>query len=61
MKPQLTFAELLENLKAMPPERLKDTAAVYVRGVEEYFPVITVEIASDKQDQLDPGHWVMIV
>ena len=61
MKQSLTYAELLENLKAMPPERLADTATVYVSGVDEYYPVMTTEVASDKQDVLDAGHWVVVV
>ncbi len=57
----MTFGELLENLKAMPPERLNDTATVYVSGVDEYYPVVKWDLANADQDQLDTDHRVMIV
>lgn len=61
MKRALTYAELLENLKAMPPERLNDTATVYVPGAGEFYPVMTTEVLDVSQDVLDPGHWVVVV
>lgn len=61
MKNTLTYAELLENLKQMPPEKLKDTATVFVTGTDEYYPVMTVGVADEKQNVLDPWHWVMVI
>lgn len=61
MKRALTYAELLENLKAMPPERLNDTATVSVTGVGECYAVMGTEILNEDQDVLDPGHLVMVV
>jgi hypothetical protein len=61
MKKAITYAKLLENLKKLPPERLQDTATVFVAEEDEYYAVMTTEISSDKQDVLDPGHLIMVV
>jgi hypothetical protein len=61
MKKAITYAELIENLKALPPEKLNDTATVYVPGVGEFYPVMTTEVLDVSQDVLDPGHLVMVV
>jgi hypothetical protein len=61
MKKALTYRELLENLTAMPPERLDDTATVSVRGVGEFYPVMGMEVLNEDQAQIDPGHLVMVV
>jgi hypothetical protein len=61
MKKAITYAELLERLKKLPPKRLQDTATVFVATEDEYFAVMTTEISSEKQDVLDPGHLVMVV
>lgn len=61
MKKTLTYAELIENLKALPPERLQDTATVSVTGVGEIYPVMGMEILNGDPDVPDPGHLVIVI
>lgn len=58
-----TYRELLEALKAMTPEQLDMTATVYVRGVDEYYPVQTFGTtpANGPGDVLDPDHPYLLV
>jgi len=61
----ITYRDLIENLQAMPPERLDDTVTVYVSGVDEFyslvedFPIVVAQ--PDSNDVLDPGHFYLVI
>ncbi len=57
----ITYRELMKRLQALPPERLDDTATIFLLDTDEFHPVHDTEIASDKQDVLDPGHFFLLV
>lgn len=57
---QITYAQLLEALQALPPERLQDTATVYAGGIDEFYPVQRLDI-SYGSDVVDDGHALMVV
>ena len=61
----LTYRELIENLKALPDERLDDTVTVFVSGDGEYYPVVDdypFNVADDAtNDTLDPGHPYLVI
>ena len=53
----MIYAELIENLQALPKERLQDTVTVYVKGVDEFYAVNEFQIAvGDVNDVIDDGH-----
>ena len=57
-----TYRELLQQLQTLPPERLDDTATVYVTGVDEFYPVMKTEVAtSSDNDVLDEGHFFLVI
>lgn len=51
----LTYAGLLERLKAATPEQLSQTVTVYGSDADEFYPVKSTEIA-EEDDVLDEGH-----
>ena len=51
----MTYADLIRELQAQDPARLHDTVTVYVRGVDEFYPVDDFKIAMDNST-LDDGH-----
>lgn len=51
-----TYRELLEILRQMTPEQLNMTATVFVRGVDEFYPVQTFGTSDESNDVLDPNH-----
>lgn len=57
-----TYRELLEELKSMPDDRLDDNVTVYIADMYEFYPIVAgLEVATDKQDVLDPGHRFLTV
>lgn len=56
-----TYQELLDALKELTPEQLKMTATVFVRGVDEYYPVQTFGVGGNDQSVLDEGHPYLLV
>lgn len=58
----MTFKQLLEELQAMPEDRLEDTATIYEPYDGEYYAISGVGIAREEDnDQLDPGHFYMVL
>lgn len=57
----MTYRELRKFLQEMVDERLDDTATVYDAELDQYIPVVTMEIVDDQQDVLDEGHAVIII
>jgi hypothetical protein len=60
MDANTTYADLLEVLKTMSPNELQQTATVFVRGVDEYYPIQTFD-KTKVSDVLDKGHFFMLV
>lgn len=55
-----TYAELLEKLKCLTPEQLKQNVTVYCAEQDEYFPVTaTATAAEETNDVLDDGHFYL--
>jgi len=53
----MTYAELMQELMKLDPERLKDTVTVYVTDVDEFYAVKELQIAvGDVTDVIDDGH-----
>lgn len=59
----MTYKELRDLLDTFTPEQLNQTVSVYVRVVDEIYPVTEpiVEVTDDSTDVLDPGHKFLIV
>lgn len=59
----LTYRELIENLKALPDERLDDNVTVYVSGEDEFYPLREdYPFATAAQNSvLDDGHPILII
>ena len=60
----MTYAELLEKLKAMSPEQLAQDATVWLNDAEEAVPVFDFSpvIPEDKLDGvLDVGHFTLAI
>jgi hypothetical protein len=55
-----TYREVLEALKNLSEEDLDKTATVYVRGVDEYYPIQTFGVTPDT-DVLDKDHPYFLV
>jgi hypothetical protein len=56
----MTYSELLALLSEMPPDALTQTATVYDSGNDEYYPINSVEIAVESQQNvLDDGHYYL--
>jgi hypothetical protein len=56
----MTYRELLDQLKAFRDNDLDLNVSVYVRGVDEHYPVKSVEITGCA-DVLDAGHPFLMV
>ncbi len=60
----MTYAELIENLQALPKDRLQDTVTVYVQGTDEFYPVVEdypFNVSDETCDVLDPGHAYIVI
>jgi len=59
----LTYRELIENLKALPDERLDDAVTVHVSGVDEFYPLVQDYpfVVADGSDVLDNGHAYLVI
>jgi hypothetical protein len=63
----MTYYELFQVLRAMPPYRLRDTVTVYDGRKDEYTPVVgRFETSADHEyllsgDVLDVGHLVLVI
>jgi hypothetical protein len=51
----MTYGELLETLQLLTHEQLNMNVTVYVRGLDEYYPARSVNIANGS-DILDNNH-----
>jgi hypothetical protein len=52
----MTYRNLLKVLLDLPKENLDDTATVYAKNEDEFFPIEEAKFADEKQDILDVGH-----
>jgi len=61
----LTYRELIENLKALPDERLDDAVTIYASGLDEYYPLVDdypfCTADPEINDVLDGGHPYLII
>jgi len=57
----MTYHELFQVLRAMPPIRLHDTVTIYDRDKDEYIPVVSRFETTDDHDVLDYGHLVLVI
>ena len=56
----MTYKELLEQLQALPKERLEDTVTVYEPYEDEYIAIIETGIAQESETNvLDDGHFYL--
>jgi hypothetical protein len=56
----MTYYELFQVLRAMPPIRLHDTVTVYDGRQDEYMPVRTTFVI-EETDVLDRDHLVLVL
>ena len=56
-----TYKELLTALQELTPEQLEMNATVYVRGVDEFYPVQTFGFTNTASDVLDENHPYLLV
>lgn len=54
----MTYQDLLNELKALEPEQLRQDVAVHLTEVDEYIPARAVSIVS-ACDVLDLGHIIL--
>jgi hypothetical protein len=52
----MTYAELIQNLKNLPVDRLNDMVTVYVAGEDQFHAVDHFRISDSENDVLDEGH-----
>jgi hypothetical protein len=57
----MTYHELFQVLRAMPPYRLHDTVTVYDSQQDEYIPVVSRFETTIDHDVLDVGHLVLVL
>lgn len=58
----LTYRNLLKGLKAMTPEQLDQTATIFVKDSDEFFPVCQAKAAlAHETDVLDEGHFYLVI
>ena len=59
----MTYAELLQRLQHATPEQLQQDVTVYVKQLDEFYPVFNSNVTESDNDTqvLDPGHIYMIV
>jgi hypothetical protein len=57
----MTYYELFQVLRAMPPYRLRDTVTVYDGRKDEYIPVVSRFETTIDHNVLDVGHLVLVL
>ena len=61
----MTYLELLNEIQELTPEQLTQDVTVYVSGVGEFYPLVgdypTQISDSETNDQLDPGHFYLVI
>jgi len=61
----VTYAELQEMLQQLTPEQMAKDVTIYIRGVDEYYPLSESDPCclanKDETDVLDPGHPYLVV
>lgn len=55
MDANITYREILTVLQQLTPEQLDCTATVFVRGIDEYYPVQSFGTTTES-DVLDENH-----
>ena len=55
MNNQLTYQELLDFLKTLAPEQLKDNVTIFDNTISEFIPVSNTAVATE-DDVLHKGH-----
>ena len=55
----MTYQDLLEALKRMPNDHLKDTVTVYHAISDEYTPIDGMTYTDESCDVLDFGHAIL--
>jgi hypothetical protein len=56
----MTYRELLSRLNKATPEQLNNDVSVYLRPVDEFYPVAKL-IENQEYDILDIGHLYLLV
>lgn len=56
----MTYLELLNRLKELPPERLNDNVTVYHKDQDGYFVANGHDLADKNNVVLDEGHFFLI-
>ena len=57
----MTWKELAEHIQSMPEDSQLDNVTVYIRDVDEFFPIPEMRTAIAENGVLDKGHEYMIV
>lgn len=53
----ITYKDLMNQIFKMTPEQQNQHVTVYVRGVDEYYPIAgDAQFADESVDTLDKGH-----
>ena len=56
---EMTYRDLLENIKAMSNKQLDQTVVIYVSGSDEFYPLVEdfpyVETNQEIQNEFTPG------
>ena len=58
----MTYQELLDRIKQLPPDRLQDTVTVYDPYEDEYIAVIGTDVCDEADnDVIDHNHLYLIL
>lgn len=58
---KLDWKSLQNMLTRLNPTRIRDNVTVYIKSMDEYFPVDSVQFTTNDCDVLDAGHLVLTI
>jgi hypothetical protein len=56
----LTYGQIAEKISKLTVEELNQTATVYVKDADEYYPISSMKATGDVCNVLDEGHIIFI-
>jgi hypothetical protein len=57
----MTYNDLYKVLSALTDEQRMQTVTVHMSEVDEFYPATSVRMSDTMIDQLDPGHFYLLV
>ena len=58
---KMTYADIAKKLSQMEEQELMQDATVWLKKINEYFPVKSLKAVGDLCDVLDEGHNILII